>query len=428
MSRKQGSRALLITGCSVFVLSFIAGLYFSHSADEIPRRLGSRAYRPPNMTKSKIPPRPVVPVATPAPVPSVGSTPIAEENPPPAQTNEFVDTSELLENVLDDTNSMDLSSNSMNLSIRCQLFHGRQQDYSDRTYAIENFKPTLLSCRTRYSKERVIAIRKFNVNQTEYVLTVDPSSLRTDMIDISCMTCKPTTVEELAKTRFMSAVTRTTDFTERHAVGEAALLNTGLRHSEGNTKGSYLTGDLCPSLKSLDRRVFETLIHETAHPVKLGLSMSGMWLLKHPGDVQWLKERVSKGELEITWLNHTYHHTFHKHAPDTENFLLLAGNVLNFEVLDTEKALLAHGLTPSVFFRFPGLVSNTDLLQKLTALNLIPIGTDAWLAKGQQPADGSIILVHPNGNEPTGIVRFLKIFGENRVALPLLPIAEAIGH
>ena len=95
--------------------------------------------------------------------------------------------------------------------------------------------------------------------------------------------------------------------------------------------------------------------------------------------------------------------------PLKENFLLEPGTDINFEVLGTEQAMLNNGLLPSVFFRFPGLVSDQQLIYKITAFGLIPIGSDAWLAKGQQARPGSIVLIHGNGNEPTGVNDFLAL-------------------
>jgi hypothetical protein len=96
-------------------------------------------------------------------------------------------------------------------------------------------------------------------------------------------------------------------------------------------------------------------------------------------------------------------------APLKENFLLEPGTDISYEVLETEKAMLKNGLQPSVFFRFPGLVSDQQLVYKITDFGLIPVGTDAWLAKGQQPQAGSIVLIHGNGNEPTGVNDFIKL-------------------
>jgi len=63
------------------------------------------------------------------------------------------------------------------------------------------------------------------------------------------------------------------------------------------------------------------------------------------------------------------------------------------------------------------------VLEKLQQLSLIPIGSDAWLAKGEQPRPGSFVLVHGNGNEPAGIARVMPLLREG--GLRLLPLREA---
>jgi hypothetical protein len=62
--------------------------------------------------------------------------------------------------------------------------------------------------------------------------------------------------------------------------------------------------------------------------------------------------------------------------------------------------LIANGETPSLFFRFPGLVSSDPLMRTVRRFHLVTLGADAWLAISQKPGPGSIVLVHPNGNEP----------------------------
>jgi hypothetical protein len=49
------------------------------------------------------------------------------------------------------------------------------------------------------------------------------------------------------------------------------------------------------------------------------------------------------------------------------------------------------------------------LVYKITNFGLIPIGSDAWLAKGQQTQAGSIVLIHANGNEPVGVNDFIAL-------------------
>lgn len=76
--------------------------------------------------------------------------------------------------------------------------------------------------------------------------------------------------------------------------------------------------------------------------------------------------------------------------------------------------MLENEMMPSIFFRFPGLVSDNEIFRKISSFGLIPVGSDAWLGKNQWPKDGSIVLLHANGNEPIGIERFLKLLKEER--------------
>jgi hypothetical protein len=65
---------------------------------------------------------------------------------------------------------------------------------------------------------------------------------------------------------------------------------------------------------------------------------------------------------------------------------------------------------PTVWYRFPGLIHDQTRLSTILSLDLFPIDCDAWLAVqgsghayGNPVQDGSIILIHGNGNEPAGI-------------------------
>ncbi|OGJ87558.1 MAG: hypothetical protein A2268_03910 [Candidatus Raymondbacteria bacterium RifOxyA12_full_50_37] len=67
-----------------------------------------------------------------------------------------------------------------------------------------------------------------------------------------------------------------------------------------------------------------------------------------------------------------------------------------------------------MFFRFPGLVADSALCSRVIGLGLIPIGSDSWPAKGQVPREGSIVLIHGNGNEPYGIKKFIELLHSKR--------------
>lgn len=98
-------------------------------------------------------------------------------------------------------------------------------------------------------------------------------------------------------------------------------------------------------------------------------------------------------------------------APE-KNFLLTPGIDFRAELLTLERKLLENGLTPSVFFHFPGLVGSGELLRQLHAMGLIPLGSDVWLAKGEAPRPGSIILVDGNGKEPAGVELMMSLLAD----------------
>ena len=41
--------------------------------------------------------------------------------------------------------------------------------------------------------------------------------------------------------------------------------------------------------------------------------------------------------------------------------------------------MLNEGLKMSIYFRFPGLISNEKIYNKLLDYGLIPIGSDSWI-------------------------------------------------
>lgn len=179
-----------------------------------------------------------------------------------------------------------------------------------------------------------------------------------------------------------------------------------MTQSEKTLPGAFLTVDLCPSRKPFEKRLFEALIDlwkDNHTPAPVGIAVTGVWASGHERELQWLLEQVRERKLDITWINHSFSHPYDRAKPLEETFLLTPRTDFEQEIFATEVMLLEHHILPSVFFRFPGLVSDCNLIKHLRALSLIPVGSRAWLAKGEMPTAGSIILVHGNGNEPQGI-------------------------
>ena len=254
-----------------------------------------------------------------------------------------------------------------------------------------------------------IVLRRFQNRDKEYYLLVNPQTLQTRVNESSFYQVKPMTLAEtraaFKKTPYEKAISKA----EKQS---ASIQDAGIERGIPSETGISLTADLCPSRKPLDRRIFTTMFAEfkkVEKPAPIALSVSGLWMLNHKEDLEWLKQLRNEGEIRITWVNHSYNHRVSKTAPLKENFLLEPGTNISYEVLETEQLMLKNGLVPSAFFRFPGLVSDQQLVYKITDFGLIPIGSDAWLAKGQQPNAGSIVLIHGNGNEPVGVEDFIKL-------------------
>ncbi|QEM08336.1 polysaccharide deacetylase [Mucilaginibacter rubeus] len=272
---------------------------------------------------------------------------------------------------------------------------------------IENYK-VYYGWARNYPQDWMI-LRCFDNEGRNYLLMVNPQTLETKINESSFYQIKPMTVgqarEFFKSTPYQKALSKA----EKQSVN---IQDAGIESGIPKQTGISLTADLCPSHRPLDKRIFTDIFTEfkkVERPVPIALSITGIWMRQHPQDLAWLKQMQANREIYITWINHSFNHRVSLKAPLKENFLLEPGTDISYEVLETEQAMLRNGLLPSVFFRFPGLVSDQQLVYRITGFGLIPVGTDAWLAKGQQPQNGSIVLIHGNGNEPVGVNDFIKL-------------------
>jgi hypothetical protein len=285
--------------------------------------------------------------------------------------------------------------------------------------AVDDYEPVLRLCRGA-DGHRSVAIRAMTIGATPILLLADPERLTTRLERAACWTCQEASEDALASTRLMRGVTESAaapGLTRR-----GFLLNAGLTHGAGG--GSYVTGDLCPSSRPLDRAFLEKLAAAGPH-TPVALSISGLWLVHHFEDYRWLLDKQASGALDILWTNHTYHHPYHRGAPVDQTFMMTKGLDADAEILDTERLLIANGQTPSLFFRFPGLASNAPLMQAVRRRHLIALGADAWLALNQKPGPGSIVLVHPNGNEEKGLTLFNRDYEQGAIRQPLQALTSA---
>jgi len=254
-----------------------------------------------------------------------------------------------------------------------------------------------------------MVLRQFENEGKNYLLMVNPQTLETRVDESSFYRVRPMDMATARGYFKNTPYRRALSKAEKQSVN---IQDAGIESGVPKETGISLTADLCPSHRPLDKRIFTDIFNEfkkVERPVPVALSITGIWMKQHPQDLDWLKQMQANHEIYITWINHSFNHRVSLKAPLRENFLLEPGTDISYEVLETEQAMLKNGLLPSVFFRFPGLVSDRQLVYKITDFGLIPVGTDAWLAKGQQPQAGSIVLIHGNGNEPTGVNDFIKL-------------------
>ena len=282
---------------------------------------------------------------------------------------------------------------------------------------VSDYQPVFEQC-TRDGGRLQLAIRRMKIDGEGMILTVDPMTLETHLERNEGWSCADTDDERQKDTRYIHAVHSAS---APHG-GTTVIVNGGLIRGTG--EGAFVTGDLCPSHRPLDRSFLEKLEAPGA-PVPVALSVSGLWLTHHAADFQWLRDQERAGALRITWVDHSYHHPYLPGRPLADNFLLTAGTDMRAEILDTERLLIAGGETPSVFFRFPGLISNAASMKAVGDYHLIVLGGDAWLAKSPQAKPGDIVLVHPNGNEPQGLAVFADLLAAGKLPQPFRPIGEA---
>ena len=285
--------------------------------------------------------------------------------------------------------------------------------------AVVDYQPVLKAC-VAADGRKAVAIREMTVTGQKVALLADPEALTTRLERAACWTCHDESEGELNGTRMGRAIRESALAPGR--VHRGFLQNAGLTHGGG--QGDFITGDLCPSKKPLARAFFTRLEAASPH-APVALSISGLWLIHHFDDFRWLVGERNAGALNILWTNHTFHHPYHRRLPDDANFLLTRGVHPQEEILDTERLLIANGETPSLFFRFPGLISSDPLMQAVSQDHLITLGANAWLALGQKPEHGSIVLVHPNGNEPKGLALFSTDLAHGEIGAPLEPLTAA---
>ena len=250
-----------------------------------------------------------------------------------------------------------------------------------------------------YNSKTYVAIRSFEINSKKAFLIVDSSSLKSGVVLESNAT-EQSCPKELFESRYIKLLAHE-KYESKHR-----LQNDGIVSSGG---GIVITTDLCPSSKEgFEDRLYLALIKRFKNPVPVTLFITKRWILKHKKAFEQFRAWQKEAKLNITWGNHTAKHIYHPKAKLEHNFVLSPEENLTKDTLDLEVELLKRGVVPSLFFRFPGLVSDKKSMDIVASLGLIAIGSNTWIAKGQKIKPDSIILLHGNKNETKGIDMFLK--------------------
>lgn len=141
---------------------------------------------------------------------------------------------------------------------------------------LRDYRPVFRQCRNDAGETR-LAIRQMSLDGEPAILTVNAATLATSLEREGCWRCVDTDDEAQKDTRFLRALRPTSgpDEPKLYAAGRSVSSNAGLGHGAGD--GSFVTGDLCPSRRPLDRGFFRRLA-QTAPGAPVALAVSGLWL------------------------------------------------------------------------------------------------------------------------------------------------------
>lgn len=291
-----------------------------------------------------------------------------------------------------------------------------------RSQQLSDYKSIGRPCRWKGAPH--VAIRSFSQNGARKLLVVNEATLDTQIVlEKDCASYdRPRSLSSnffQALDTYLNKETGGRRFTFGSTYTEA---NQGFSSFSNSSKGCenkvVLSTDLCPTNNGVFQKNFYSRLANAGlkgKPVTVVIPVSGMWLENHRADFEWLKNL--KG-LNIVWANHSETHGLFPKQGRGEyyptSFLPGAscGGFWN-EVASVEMRLIDLGVKPSIFMRYPGLVSSVEEKQQLRQFGLISLATNAWPALQGDPTNdynrifkvtdpslptraGSILLGHGN--------------------------------
>lgn len=275
-------------------------------------------------------------------------------------------------------------------------------DLDKSTYQVTMQACKLIDSEAKASSD-VVSLRRFKLRGENYSWIVSQKTLLTAIIQEKCLK-QCIGFDSTAQNKYANILNESTRVpSPNHNAGIQKAKEIGPGHGE-----AFLTVDLCPSSKKLQTEIFARIQSGYMTNVPVALAVSGLWIKNHHDEFVYLLQLQDQKKINITWVNHSLTHPYDKTKGIEENFLLSPSVDFQREVLGNEIVMLSQGLVPSIFFRFPGLVSSDLLISQLKAWGLIPLGSNTWLGKGQKIKNGSVVLIHGNGNELSGLALLYK--------------------
>ena len=196
----------------------------------------------------------------------------------------------------------------------------------------------------------------------------------------------------------------------------SSAINHGLRADLPRTVS--VTVDMCWSSRPYEGEFFRFVprVAKLSGDAWITLFLTGRWLEQHPEEMERLIELSREPRVGVTWGLHSWVHP--KRRPFMNAY---SPQEVRDDNLRVEADLLRWGVVPSIFYRFPGLVHDEPRLRAILDLDLISVDCDSWVASMHLrrpphylwPSDGSVLLIHGNGNEAVGIPRLYEWMIEN---------------
>lgn len=290
------------------------------------------------------------------------------------------------------------------------------QVYAWTPAPIKNYSVISMAIKLVGKTNSYSALREWKSNQGDFYLVVDEQTLKTSIVP-KAQTSK---IVKARSNSLFSALKKRIRLRNKEV---SRMKNTA------PNRGYALTVDLCPSRKAWDYDLFQAVIKQGRihkRPPPIGVAITGRWIKTFRKEFKQLLHWNHTKQLSIEWINHSYSHPLRPSASGQYQFMKASNVNITQEVLKLEKILIENGQAPSVWFRFPGLAYDKKTIQKITEMGLLPVGSNAWIAKKEKIKPNSIVLLHGNGNERKGVELYFS-FLNSKAGEKLLPIKLSAG-